>query len=386
MASRLRAFTKMNPPVHYGSKSSEDPHEFVHEVHMILCAMGVYKEEKTELNAYQVKDVAQVWYHMFAYARARGDVPITWEVLKRFFPRAQREAKVKEFINLRQGGMSAKEYSLKFVKLSKYASSLVENIRDEMSRFVTSVSEDLVEHCREAILHDNMDLGRLMVHAQQVEESHRKRKVNKVTFLGHVVTDECVEVDPKKVEAVKNWPRPLTPTDIRSFLGLANYHCRFVEGFSIIAAPLIALTKKKAKFEWSEKCENIFRELKGPTHFSPSIDVVEEFWRNYLYGVQVDVYTDIRVFSKANVVADVLRRLSMGSVSHIDDEKKEIVKEKSLGTQAKLSTAFHPQTNGQVERTIKTLEDMLRECIIDFKGSLDDHLPLIEFSYNNSYI
>ena len=51
----------------------------------------------------------------------------------------------------------------------------------------------------------------------------------------------------------------------------------------------------------------------------------------------------------------------------------------------KLSTTFHPQTDGQAERTIQTLEDMLRACVIDFKGNWDNHLPLIEFSYNNSY-
>ncbi|CAN4106291.1 unnamed protein product [Withania somnifera] len=57
----------------------------------------------------------------------------------------------------------------------------------------------------------------------------------------------------------------------------------------------------------------------------------------------------------------------------------------SLGTQVNLSTAFHPQTDGQAKRTIQTLEDMLRACVLDFKGSWDDHLPLIEFAYNNSY-
>ena len=56
-----------------------------------------------------------------------------------------------------------------------------------------------------------------------------------------------------------------------------------------------------------------------------------------------------------------------------------------FGTQVKLSTAFLPQTDGQAECTIQTLEDMLRACVIDFKGNWDDHLPLIEFSYNNSY-
>ena len=59
--------------------------------------------------------------------------------------------------------------------------------------------------------------------------------------------------------------------------------------------------------------------------------------------------------------------------------------QKGLGTQVNLSTTFHPQTDGQAERTIQTLEDMLRACVIDFKGSWDDHLPLIEFAYNNSY-
>ncbi|KAI3775999.1 hypothetical protein L1987_45759 [Smallanthus sonchifolius] len=59
--------------------------------------------------------------------------------------------------------------------------------------------------------------------------------------------------------------------------------------------------------------------------------------------------------------------------------------QKALGTKLNLSTAYHPQTDGQSERTIQTLEEMLRACVIDLGGSWDDHLPLMEFSYNNSY-
>ncbi|KAI3678514.1 hypothetical protein L6452_37809 [Arctium lappa] len=59
--------------------------------------------------------------------------------------------------------------------------------------------------------------------------------------------------------------------------------------------------------------------------------------------------------------------------------------QRELGSQLKMSTAYHPQTDGQSERTIQTLEDMLRACVIDFKGLWEIHLPLIEFSYNNSY-
>ncbi|WMV32577.1 hypothetical protein MTR67_025962 [Solanum verrucosum] len=59
--------------------------------------------------------------------------------------------------------------------------------------------------------------------------------------------------------------------------------------------------------------------------------------------------------------------------------------QKGLGSKVNLSTFFHPQTDGQAKRTIQTLEDMLRACVIDFKGNWDDHLPLIEFAYNNRY-
>ena len=50
-----------------------------------------------------------------------------------------------------------------------------------------------------------------------------------------------------------------------------------------------------------------------------------------------------------------------------------------------LSTVFHPQTNGQSERTIQTLEDMLQACVLALKGGWEEHLPLVEFAYNNSY-
>ncbi|GJW03784.1 putative reverse transcriptase domain-containing protein [Tanacetum coccineum] len=59
--------------------------------------------------------------------------------------------------------------------------------------------------------------------------------------------------------------------------------------------------------------------------------------------------------------------------------------QKALGTSLDMSTAYHPQTDGQSERTIQTLEDMLRACVIDFGNGWVKHLPLVEFSYNNSY-
>ncbi|WMV30689.1 hypothetical protein MTR67_024074, partial [Solanum verrucosum] len=84
-----------------------------------------------------------------------------------------------------------------------------------------------------------------------------------------------IEIDPKKTDVVNNWPRPLIPTDIRSFLGLARYYRRFVEGFSSIDSPLTTLTQMKSKFEWSETCEKSFQELKNRLTTAPMLTLPE---------------------------------------------------------------------------------------------------------------
>ncbi|XP_075473363.1 putative mitochondrial protein AtMg00860 [Primulina tabacum] len=90
-----------------------------------------------------------------------------------------------------------------------------------------------------------------------------------VSFLGHVISKEGVSVDPRKVEAITEWPKPKNATDIRSFLGLAGYYRKFVEWFSSIAVPLTKLTQKNAKFTWSEDCEKSFHTLKEKLASTP---------------------------------------------------------------------------------------------------------------------
>ena len=81
-------------------------------------------------------------------------------------------------------------------------------------------------------------------------------------FLEHVVSTDGIYVDPHKVEVVANWEQPTTVTEVRSFLGLAGYCRRFIEGFSNIAGPLHCLTRKGVKFEWTNRCEESFQTLK----------------------------------------------------------------------------------------------------------------------------
>ncbi|GAU35508.1 hypothetical protein TSUD_155390 [Trifolium subterraneum] len=93
--------------------------------------------------------------------------------------------------------------------------------------------------------------------------------LSEVKFLGHVISQGGVSVDPSKVEAVLNWERPRTVSEIRSFLGLAGYYRRFILGFSEIALPLTRLTRKGAAFVWDELCENSFNLLKQKLTSAP---------------------------------------------------------------------------------------------------------------------
>ncbi|GJV45138.1 putative reverse transcriptase domain-containing protein [Tanacetum coccineum] len=86
--------------------------------------------------------------------------------------------------------------------------------------------------------------------------------LREVQFLGHVINGDGIHVDPSKIEAVKNWEAPRTPSKVRSFLGLAGYYSRFIEKFSKIAKSLTILTQKSKKFDWGEEQERAFQTLK----------------------------------------------------------------------------------------------------------------------------
>ncbi|GKE65319.1 putative reverse transcriptase domain-containing protein, partial [Tanacetum coccineum] len=140
--------------------------------------------------------------------------------------------------------------------------------------------------------------------------------IPKVQFLGHVIDSRGIHVDPAKIESIKDWASPKTPTEIRQFLGLAGYYRRFIEGFSKIAKSMTKLTQKGIKFDWGEKEENAFQLIKQKLCSAPilalpegSKDFVvycdashkglgvvlmqrEKIWRHYLYGTKCTVFTD----------------------------------------------------------------------------------------------
>ncbi|KAI3665770.1 hypothetical protein L6452_44401 [Arctium lappa] len=123
-------------------------------------------------------------------------------------------------------------------------------------------------------------------HLREVLEILRREKLfakfskcelwlQEVQFLGHVVSKDGVKVDPAKIEAMMNWESPTSPTEIRSFLGLAGYYRRFIQDFSKIASPLTSLTRKNVKFSWTEAQEQAFRTLQKRLCEAPVLSLPE---------------------------------------------------------------------------------------------------------------
>ncbi|GJR36478.1 reverse transcriptase domain-containing protein [Tanacetum coccineum] len=99
--------------------------------------------------------------------------------------------------------------------------------------------------------------------------------IPRVQFLGHVIDCQGIHVDPAKIESIKDWASPKTPTEIRQFLGLAGYYRRFIEGFSKIAKTMTKLTQKGVKFDWGDKQEAAFQLLKQKLCSAPILALPE---------------------------------------------------------------------------------------------------------------
>lgn len=143
--SRVRNITRMNPPEFHECKVDEDPQEFIDEVYKMLSIMGVRSEKKAELAAYQLKGVAQIWFTQWKVEKGNNNV-VFWEEFKvaflnRFFSLELKETWMMEFMNIKQGSMSVREYALKFNQLSKYAPQFVAELRSRKNKFMSGVSE-----------------------------------------------------------------------------------------------------------------------------------------------------------------------------------------------------------------------------------------------------
>ncbi|WVZ76074.1 hypothetical protein U9M48_024076 [Paspalum notatum var. saurae] len=136
---------------------------------------------------------------------------------------------------------------------------------NELDKFVVVFIDDILIYSKNEKEHEEhlrIVLTRLREHKLYAKFGKYAFWLREVSFLGHILSEKGVVVDPSKVEDVLNWKQPKTVTEIQSFLGLASYYRRFIKDFSKTAKPMTSLTKKNAKYVWSPNCEEAFQTLK----------------------------------------------------------------------------------------------------------------------------
>jgi hypothetical protein len=134
-----------------------------------------------------------------------------------------------------------------------------------LDKFVVVFIDDILIFSKNEEEHDE----HLRLVLQKLRENQLYAKLNKcefwlkeVSFLGYIISEGGISVDPSKVKDVLSWNTPQNVLDIRSFLGLAGYYRRFIEGFSKISKPMTELLEKGKPFEWTPRREASFQELK----------------------------------------------------------------------------------------------------------------------------
>ncbi|KAI3472595.1 hypothetical protein Pfo_030078, partial [Paulownia fortunei] len=145
-----------------------------------------------------------------------------------------------------------------------------------LDKFVIVFIDDILIYSRDKEEHkEHLKIVLQVLKEKQLYAKFKKCEfwLEQVVFLGHVVSKDGISVDPSKVEAVIKWPTPTNVSEVRSFLGLAGYYRRFVQGFSKIATPMTMLTRKNVKFLWTNACERSFEELKQKLTTAPVLTI-----------------------------------------------------------------------------------------------------------------
>jgi hypothetical protein len=137
--------------------------------------------------------------------------------------------------------------------------------RREADDFVLIYLDDIMifsNTAEEHLAHIRVVLQRLRDHKLYAAPKKCKFFQTRIEWLGHIVSNQGIEVDPRKTDSVNEWPTPKTVLQVMSFLGLASYYRRFIQDFSQVAAPLTNLTRKDRTFVWGEAEESSFQTLK----------------------------------------------------------------------------------------------------------------------------
>ncbi|KJZ67965.1 hypothetical protein HIM_12647 [Hirsutella minnesotensis 3608] len=161
-----------------------------------------------------------------------------------------------------------------------------EVLRPFLDRYCTAYIDDILIYSNDLAshrLHVKSVLRALEAAGLQLDVRKCEFETTEVKYLGMIISTTGVRMDPAKVDCLVNWEAPTNVKDVQAFLGFSNFYRRFIKGFSRIVRPLVALTWKLAKWNWSTSCQAAFDTLKNSftsapilRHFGPAKEVFVE--------------------------------------------------------------------------------------------------------------
>jgi hypothetical protein len=157
-----------------------------------------------------------------------------------------------------------------------------------LDRFVIVFINDILIYSKSDSDHEeHMRLVLQKLRDNQLYAKYNKCEfwIDEMSFLGHIISNGGISMDPTKVKEIMAWSIPTIVSEVRSFLLLARYYWRFIEGFSKIAKPMTSLLKKGREFKWDEKCQDSFDQLKKRL-MSPPVLVMPDLQKGF------DIYCD----------------------------------------------------------------------------------------------
>ncbi|KAK8948956.1 hypothetical protein KSP39_PZI005193 [Platanthera zijinensis] len=197
-----------------------------------------------------------------------------------------------------------------------------------LDQFVVVYLDDIVIYSNS--MEEHVEHLRIIFQALRENELYVKRSkctfgVEEVHFLGHVIGHGRLKMDAAKIQAIVDWEPPTKVTELRSFLGLANYYRRFIQGYSRRAAPLTDLLKKDKTWAWDEGCQQAFEDLKLAMSTEPVLSLPD-------FGKEFEVQTDASDFAIGGVLMQDGHPIAYESRKLNETERRYTVQEKEMTT------------------------------------------------------
>ena len=263
-----------------------------------------------------------------------------------------------------------------------YFQALISKVLKGLHSFTMAYLDDIIIFSKDEEEH----LEHLRIIFQHLKEAGLKLKRSKcdfikrhIQYLGHLISQDGIQPLPEKLESIRDMPAPRNPKEIKQFLGLAGYYCKFVPRFSDLSRPLTWLTHKDVLFEWTKECQAVFQMLKDALCEHPILRYPDPA-KPYVLFMDASKYAWAGVLTQAYDEVDELTP-SSGGTKKIRMVQHPITYVSGLFRGSQLNWAALTKEAYAIYLSVRKLSFYLTSADVLIRS---DHLPLKRFLHRNT--